>query len=140
MHPIHDRNLPLEQEAFEVIKTMLDLIPDGHETVKFAIQDRLDFLTDRLKSLNDYIKELKQESQEKIIAQQKLIERACEAEGTLRKFPRDRDGLPVIPNEYYITTDGVECYPRFLVYWNVTVRQDERYRECTCQDVTRKIE
>lgn len=54
----------------------------------------------------------------------------------LNRLPRDRDGLPIIPMETYKTTDGVTCKPRFVIDWGVSVRQGDRYRECTSQDVS----
>lgn len=53
----------------------------------------------------------------------------------LNSLPRDRDGLPVIPCETYVTTDGVKCKPRFVIDWGVSVTQGDRCRECTSQDV-----
>ena len=56
----------------------------------------------------------------------------------LTNLPRDRNGLPIIPCETYITTDGVKCEPRFLIDFGVSVSQGDRYRQCTPQDVILK--
>lgn len=53
----------------------------------------------------------------------------------ITSLPRDRNGLPIIPCETYVTTDGVECKPRFLIDFGVSVSQGDRYRQCTPQDV-----
>ena len=53
----------------------------------------------------------------------------------LNSLPRDRDGLPIIPCETYKTTDGLKCHPRFLIDFGVSVLQENRFRQCTPQDV-----
>ncbi len=129
------------QETLDLVSA---LIPEGYKIARDTLPEQVALILGGLKACIEELAEerkLNNERAEKIAEQEQLIEklagRACEAEGTLRKFPRDRDGMPIIPNQKYVTTDGLACHPRFIVDWSVSVRQDDRCRECTCQDVTR---
>lgn len=50
-------------------------------------------------------------------------------------LPRDKDGIPIMPWKRYKTTGGTRCTARYLVIFDVTVLDGNRYRTTTEADV-----
>ena len=58
-----------------------------------------------------------------------------QAELLLRTLPRDRNGVPIMPSEEYTTTQGVKTRARYIVTFDVTVLDGNRFRTTTEADV-----
>ena len=54
----------------------------------------------------------------------------------LRALPRDRSGIPIVPSEEYITTQGVRTRARYIAVFDVTVLDGDRFRTTTENDVS----